>query len=169
MNSAPRPRPGVPFSRFFLLALAVAMVDQASKLAILGRMELGESFPVLGPVMSFTRRANPGALFGMFASAGLALTVVSGVLIILLLAWGLRASTGYPKLILPLALILGGAVGNLIDRLFHGEVVDFLDFHFWPVFNLADVALTCGVALAAYLLIFAREAAGAKPMTRKGG
>jgi signal peptidase II len=59
--------------------------------------------------------------------------------------WAVRSAPSHPELAFPLALILGGALGNLADRIFRGQVVDYLDVHFWPVFNLADIALTVGV------------------------
>jgi len=108
-------------------------------------------------VMSLTRTANTGALFSLFASASGVLTVMGMVLAAVIMAWGWRSATAHPRMLAPLALILGGALGNLFDRLLRGQVVDFLDFHFWPVFNVADIALTIGVLLAIWRLL--REAA----------
>jgi signal peptidase II len=152
-----------PVAQFVCLALATTALDQATKLLVVSRMALGESIPVLGPVMSLTRQANTGAFFSLFASAGGLLAVVGVVLVAVLLFWGWRAGNRHPELILPLGLVLGGAMGNLIDRLARGEVVDFLDFHFWPVFNVADIALTAGVLLAILRLLRCPPGQGAPP------
>jgi signal peptidase II len=140
-------------ARFLVPALALALLDQASKWLVVTRMGPGASRPVLGSFMSLTRAANSGAFFSLFASAAGALTVVGAVLAAVVVVWGWRAARTQPQMLAPLALILGGALGNLVDRAARGQVVDFLDFHFWPVFNVADVALTLGVFLAAWRLI----------------
>ncbi|HEY3396860.1 MAG TPA: signal peptidase II [Armatimonadota bacterium] len=139
--------------RFLSWALALTLLDQAAKALVVARMAMGESFPVLGSVMSFTRQSNTGAFFSLFSSAGVALAVVGAVLVVVMIAWGCREGRRHPEIIVPLGLMLGGALGNLIDRVARGQVVDFLDFHFWPVFNIADIALTCGVLLMAYRLL----------------
>lgn len=155
-----------PVVRFLCIALAATALDQATKLLVVSRMALGESFPVFGRAMSLTRQANTGAFFSLFASAGGLLAVVGVVLVAFLLLWGWRAGNRHPELILPLGLVLGGAVGNLIDRLARGEVVDFLDFHFWPVFNVADIALTVGVLLAVLRLL--RSSSGQEASSKVG-
>ncbi len=154
--SCPFCRPAV--GRFLLPALAIVALDQYTKALVVDRMALGESFPVLGPVLSFTRAHNTGAFFSLFASASGVLTVVGVLLVAVVLVWGWRAAQHQPEMVVPLALVLGGALGNVVDRLARGLVVDFLDFHFWPVFNVADIALTLGVACAAWRLI--RSSAG---------
>ena len=150
-RSCPFCRPVV--TRFLLPGLAIAALDQFAKALVVDRMALGESFPVLGSVLSLTRAHNTGAFFSLFASASGALTVIGVVLAVAVVAWGWMAVKRQPELVAPLALILGGALGNLADRLARGQVVDFLDFHFWPVFNVADIALTLGVACAAWRLL----------------
>ena len=139
--------------RFLLPGLAIALLDQGAKWLVVRHMGLGDSLPVLGPVMSLTRASNTGAFFSLFSSATAILTAVGVVLALAVIVWGCRAATRQPELVPALALILGGALGNLADRLTRGHVVDFLDFHFWPVFNVADIALTVGVFLAAWRLL----------------
>ena len=142
-----------PAVRFLLSAVAVALLDQATKLLVITLMTPGQSFPVLGSVMSLTRAHNTGAFFSLFSSASGALTVVGAVLALAVLLWGWRSAATHPEMVAPLALVLGGAVGNLVDRIARGQVVDFLDFHFWPVFNVADIALTLGVFSAAWRMM----------------
>ncbi len=144
---------GPAVAQFLLPALALALLDQFTKWLVVTHMAPQASFPVLGSLMSLTRTANSGAFFSLFASAAGALTVIGAVLAVVVLLWGLHAARSQPQMLAPLALILGGALGNLIDRATRGQVVDFLDFHFWPVFNVADIALTLGVFLAAWRLL----------------
>lgn len=146
-------------ARFFLPALALALLDQFTKWLVVTSMAPGESWPVLGSLMSLTRTANSGACFSLFASASGMLTAIGAGLAVVVFLWGRHAARAQPEMLAPLALILGGALGNLVDRLTRGHVVDFLDFHFWPVFNVADIALTLGVFLTAWRLI----RSGARP------
>ena len=144
--------------RFLALAVAVALADQAVKALIVRRLALGETRPLLGSLLSLTRAANTGAAFGMFSWASAALAAVGAVLVLALVVWGIRSAAAHPELLWPLALILGGALGNLLDRIVRGNVVDYLDLHFWPVFNLADSALTVGVFWFALRMLLAPPA-----------
>ncbi|OGX38142.1 MAG: signal peptidase II [Omnitrophica WOR_2 bacterium RIFCSPHIGHO2_02_FULL_68_15] len=130
------------------LAAVVLALDQATKWWMLQRLTLGESLPLLPGIFHLTLVRNPGIAFGLFAGQGgmvlgLALLLVA-VLVVTVKskpsAWPLPVSWA-------MGLILGGALGNLLDRLRFGAVVDFLDFRVWPVFNLADSAITIGAAL----------------------
>jgi signal peptidase II len=146
--------------RFLLPALLLALLDQGTKALVLVYLTPGESRPVLGPVLSLTRSSNTGALFGLFRGAAPVLTVVGLALAAAVVLGGWSLVRAHPATALPLALILGGALGNLTDRLARGRVVDFLDFHFWPVFNVADIALTLGVFLAAWQMVRTPAPAG---------
>lgn len=132
-----------------LSALIVAL-DQLSKNWILANYQLGDSTPVLD-FFNIVRVHNPGAAFSFLADSGgwqrwffTAIGVFAAVFIV----WLLRAHAGQRLFSFALANILGGAVGNVIDRLQHGYVVDFLDFFYgrwhFPAFNLADSAITLG-------------------------
>ena len=122
--------------------------DQAAKQLILARFAAGESLPVLPPVLLFTYVQNTGAAFGLLKGlqplfVGLSLAVIGWIV-----REFVRHPGGHPPAVAwSYALILGGATGNLIDRLRFGYVVDFLDLRVWPVFNLADSAITVGVML----------------------
>ena len=139
--------------RWFLLAAAVVAADQATKSMILARFNLGEGV-VVAPFFNLVLVYNKGAAFSFLSDApgwqtpllvGFAV-IAMGVVSYLLVRTPQRTivSAG-------LALILGGALGNVIDRLRFGQVVDFLDFHaggwHWPAFNVADSAITVGAAL----------------------
>lgn len=146
----------MPFSprhRLFLLVSIVAdvlILDQATKWAVEKNLALYTVKPVL-PFFNLTHVLNTGASFGMFQDSNRAFIAVALAVIVLLafyakrlLAEGLLTGVG-------LALIGGGAVGNLVDRFRVGAVIDFLDFHWgnhhWPAFNVADSAICVGVAL----------------------
>ncbi len=144
--------------RLFLLSLvtgAVVLVDQLTKLEVMQSMYLHQSIPILPGFFNLTYIRNPGAAFGFMAGAGPAFRVVFFALTSLF-ALGVL---GTILMRLPdsdwmgqysIAAILGGAIGNLLDRVRYGEVIDFLDVYIgsahWPAFNVADAAITVGVA-----------------------
>lgn len=134
-------------------ALAVAVLDQAVKALVQARLAPGDVIPVTG-FFNLVLVFNTGAAFSFLAGASgwqreffVAVALAAAVVIVLLL----RRHADEPLFCLGLALILGGALGNLCDRLAIGRVVDFLDFHasgwHWPAFNVADASITVGAAL----------------------
>ncbi|THF60731.1 lipoprotein signal peptidase [Pseudothauera rhizosphaerae] len=135
------------------LALLVAVLDQLTKQLVLGRLEYGEAVPVT-PFFDLVLVYNPGAAFSFLAGQpGWQRWFFTG-LAALICAWLTALLRRHQReRLLPTAfvLIIGGALGNVVDRLMHGAVVDFLHFYIgrfsWPAFNLADSAITAGVAL----------------------
>ena len=138
---------------WLLLALVVVMIDQVTKVTVERAFALGDSVPVTS-FFNLVLAYNTGAAFSFLADAGgwqrhfLSLIAAGASIFII---W-LLARHGQQKLFsLALSLILGGAVGNLIDRVLYGHVIDFLDFHYagwhWPAFNVADSAIVCGAGL----------------------
>ncbi|MBI5136837.1 MAG: signal peptidase II [Nitrospirae bacterium] len=134
----------------------VVALDQISKEWVLGNMGLHESIPVVPGLFSITSVRNPGAAFGLFSNSGPELRTaflagVSVLAVVLLTIYYLRSAPHERVPRLAAALVIGGAVGNLIDRLRFGHVVDFLDIyvgrHHWPAFNVADSAITVGITL----------------------
>ena len=135
------------------LAIVIVLADQATKLTVERAFTQGDSRPITG-FFNLVLAYNTGAAFSFLADAGgwqkhflTAVGIGASLFIVYLLA-----RHGTQKLFsLALALILGGAVGNVIDRLLYGHVIDFLDFHYagwhWPAFNVADSAIVCGAAL----------------------
>lgn len=132
------------------LALLIVMADQFTKVLILGYYQLGDSTPVTG-FFNIVRVHNSGAAFSFLAGAGgwqrWFFTGI-GVIATLFILWMLKSHSGQKLFSFALACILGGAVGNVIDRMLHGYVVDFLDFYWrsshFPAFNIADAAITIG-------------------------
>lgn len=139
---------------FVFITLAVLFADQYSKSLIRQNLALGESIPVLKNILHFTLVENTGAAFGLFKNSAsffviisaLAIFVISG-LIIRYIRKGVFLSR--PALHYGLVLIFSGAIGNLIDRLKFGYVIDFIDVRIWPVFNIADSCITIGTLLLA--------------------
>lgn len=135
---------------YLLVAACILFIDQFTKYESLLRLETGDSFPVIKNIFHITLVLNKGIAFGLFSgslyiSAAIGIFVIASIIIIFMrFSAKLGLSEG-----LGLSLILGGCIGNLIDRLRLGCVVDFLDFRVWPVFNMADSAISCG----AFLLI----------------
>jgi signal peptidase II len=134
------------------LALIILMADQFTKLLIVGSYQLGDSTRIT-QFFNVVRVHNSGAAFSFLASAGgwqrWFFTAI-GVGAALLILWLLKSHAGQKLFSFAMACILGGAIGNVIDRLLYGYVVDFLDFHglgwHFPAFNIADSAITVGAA-----------------------
>lgn len=138
----------------------IILLDQLVKLYVQSTMLPGMSFPIIQDVFHITFVLNPGAAFGILANQQF---FFIGIGIAILLA----AVYYYPMLKKQdiwirygAALLLGGAVGNLIDRIRYGVVVDFFDFRIWPVFNVADIAIVVGVGCIIYALLFRGERDG---------
>ena len=147
-------------SRILGVTLIIAVLDQISKLAILDLLGFpGQEITILPNCFSLIRVSNQGTAFGLFAQQNSLFVVVSLIIIAVLLFYSYRFFHYGTLFQVASGLILGGAIGNLIDRLERGGVVDFLDcylriggkeFH-WPAFNLADSAICIGVALLMFL------------------
>ena len=149
------------------------MIDQITKLIVDRTMPLYHSIPIIDGFFNLTYIRNTGAAFGILAGSGAAFRLPFLVLfsllaigfIIVMLRRLPERETG---LIIALTFILGGAIGNLIDRFAYGEVIDFLDIYWstyhWPAFNIADSFITVGVTITIYYLIKAR---GEDPFTAR--
>jgi len=141
---------------FLLTALLIVVADQLSKIWIRSYPEEQAIFEA--GFFRIIQTHNTGAAFGLFQGHSFALTIVALVGIAVILLYALFIYRRFPILDnrlgrLALGLILGGAVGNLIDRLHLGYVTDFIDFGVWPAFNIADSAVTVGVIIIAYSLL----------------
>jgi signal peptidase II len=143
--------------RFVPILALVIGADQATKAAVRAGMEVGESVPLIGRVLSLTHVSNTGAAFGLFRGNILFFIVMASAVLgaIAIVLWRYRGTS--VLFAASLSLIFGGAAGNLIDRSVAGRVTDFIDVHIWPVFNVADIALNVGVALLILYLIVHRD------------
>lgn len=155
------------------LLIAIVLLDQVTKWFVDRTMPLYHSIPVIDKFFNLTYIRNTGAAFGILAGSAAAFRLPF-LMIFSLLAIGFiivmlrRLPERETGLISALAFILGGAIGNLIDRFAYGEVIDFLDFYWanyhWPAFNIADSFITVGVTITVYYLI---KAKGEDPFTAR--
>jgi len=150
--------------RFWIIAAGVVLLDQWTKDLVWRWLPLeGRSVPLIPEVVYLTHVHNPGVAFGQLPDAGPFLIAAAALAVACILVYRTRLlQSGEPPhllQVLGLALPLGGAVGNMIDRIKIGKVVDFIDLRWFPVFNIADTAITMGaVALVAYFLFVSRPA-----------
>ena len=139
---------------FFALSLLIIGLDQATKLWIVDNLMLHQDINIL-PVFDITYAQNPGAAFSFLGDAGgwqrWLFTGIALVISALLSYWIVKTPSEQKLLLTAYSLILGGAIGNVIDRMAYGYVVDFLHFYYqnwhFPAFNVADIAISCGAAL----------------------
>lgn len=156
-----------------VVAVVILGVDQLTKYLVVSNMALYESWapvPALVNVFTIHYVTNTGAAFGLFQDGRLFFVVVAIVVSLIILVYYWQLPSGQWLIRLSLGLQLAGALGNLIDRLRLGHVVDFLDFQIWPVFNVADSSIVVGVLLLALLMLRedAQERKGAEALEREG-
>lgn len=143
--------------RLGILTIILVIIDQLSKYYIQSTMMLGESIPVWEDIFHITYILNPGAAFGMMANQTaffivLALAIVGAVIYFYPT---IRRESRAMKI--GIGLLLGGAIGNLIDRVHIGMVVDFFDFRIWPIFNIADIGIVCGAGIILAVSFLTRD------------
>ncbi len=138
-----------------ILIIIIIGLDQSTKFILNNNLALNQSNPVIKGFFYLTLVHNRGAAFGILKNQ-LPLFILTSIFAIILIYINFKKSAGNRKLSLnglALGLILAGAIGNLIDRLVFGYVIDFLDFCVWPVFNVADSAITVGAILLGWSLL----------------
>jgi signal peptidase II len=144
--------------RIGLVAAAVFALDFLTKRLVVEHLAPNRPLPVIPGFLYITHITNAGAAFGLLQNQTLLFLVITVLVVALILTYGVRAARTSPLLGLAFGLQLGGALGNLLDRVLYGRVTDFIDFRVWPfVFNVADVAIVAGGAL--FALIVLREPA----------
>jgi signal peptidase II len=143
---------------YLALALGVVVLDQVTKAIVIAKIPLYRTIPVIRGFFDLTHLQNTGAAFGVFAAAGsarpLLVTLLAVAVFAAVLVWSLTTTPDHRLLQTALGLIMGGAVGNLVDRVRFSAVTDFLRFYVdrweWPSFNVADSAISVGVVLLAW-------------------
>ena len=140
--------------RTLLLALFIVVIDQLSKFYIQANMVLGMSIPVLQDVFHITYILNPGAAFGLFEHQTMFFVFIAVCMVVAAIYFYPRIPKQYILLRFGTGLIVGGAMGNVIDRIKTGYVVDFFDFRIWPIFNIADVGIVCGVGCIIFTITY---------------
>jgi len=138
---------------YYILALIAFLVDQGTKFMIAKQLEIGEEIPVIGNFFLITSSRNNGAAFGILPNQRWFFIIVTVFVVVAIIWYMQRVRKSSSRKLLPIALslVLGGAVGNFLDRALNGEVVDFLMLNFgsytFPIFNIADSCIVIGVAL----------------------
>jgi len=136
----------------FSIAIIVVLVDQITKFLIKINFELNQTLPIIKSIFHLTYIQNTGAGFGILKSQTLILIFISLIVIGIILYYISSIKEKEKLLQILVGFVLGGTIGNLIDRLTYGFVIDFLDFQIWPIFNAADSFVTIGViGLVIYL------------------
>lgn len=136
---------------YYIIAAIIIAIDQFTKWIIVKKMELYEQIPIIENFFYFTSHRNKGAAWGILQDQMVFFYIITAIVIIGIIFYMEKYALDNKLLAISLSFILGGAIGNFIDRLFYQEVVDFLDFiifgYDYPIFNIADSALVVGVIL----------------------
>lgn len=133
--------------QLLFIALTTLILDQVTKYAIMQNMVVNQSIAIIPQIFHLTFVKNVGAAFGILANRVPFFILVSVVAVICIIFFYYRLKPEKKLLRIALALVLGGALGNLLDRIRLGYVVDFFDFRIWPVFNVADCAIVIGMLI----------------------
>lgn len=145
--------------KYYGLAVLVILLDQWTKWMVVKNMEIGDQIAVWDPWFSILSHRNRGAAWGMLQGQMWIFTIVTVVVIVGIIYYFHKEAKGKPLFQVSLMILLGGAIGNFIDRIFRGEVVDFVDTRIpiinydFPIFNIADSALTIAVIMLIFVLL----------------
>lgn len=139
----------------YLVILGVLLTDHLVKLLVRSTMYCGQTIPVIGGIFSITYVQNRGAAFSLFTGRGKMIMVITFIALCIAVWYMEKHKNSHWTLLLSLELIIAGGVGNLIDRAVRGYVTDMFDMHFFPVFNVADIAICVGCGfLILYMFVF---------------
>lgn len=170
ISSAERPLGAgvVQWASLAVVAAAAAVADQLTKWVVSGQLDIGDAITVLGP-LSIHHVRNTGIAFGLFSDSTTVVIALTAAAVGGMLVFFARAAQRHPLLPVSLGLVIGGSASNLIDRVRLGHVNDFLDFDYWPAFNLADTFIVVGVGLLFASLVAADRTSprvGTAPLSR---
>ena len=153
---------------FFGIALTVLLVDQITKALVRTNLDYGESWPDEDWILHITNISNSGAAFGILQGQTLFLVITSLVGVAAIVLYYIFPPMEHGGLRVALALQLGGAAGNLLDRIRTGEVTDWIDFRHWPAFNVADASITIGVVTILWFFLVSEGDRLRSPPPRAG-
>ncbi len=136
-----------------LIAVLVVIIDQLSKFLIKLYYEPGQTVPLIKNFLHLTYVRNPGAAFGLFPGSQTILLIITVIVFAFIIFFQIEIGKDDIFIRIVLGLFLGGTLGNFIDRIQYGLVVDFIDFRFWPVFNFADASIVIGLFLLALYIL----------------
>lgn len=139
---------------WYLPTALLILFDRLTKLWASGALTLGRPEPLIGSTIRLTRVHNIGGAFGIFPGTGILFIIISAIIAIVMFGLLLSRRVRSNLLRFGLSIVLAGAVGNLIDRIFYGYVLDFFEFRGFPVFNVADACVTVGATLIIIYVLF---------------
>lgn len=143
---------------FLLISAGIIILDRLTKILAYNGLEPGQSLRIIPGVFHITLVLNKGAAFGLFGGGGFFFIALSVFVLMLIIAYLWRENRWNDlKTSFILALLAGGAIGNMIDRVKFGWVIDFFDFRIWPVFNIADSAITIGAILLGWKFLMKKD------------
>lgn len=150
-----------------VLAVLILIIDQVTKLVVMGCFALHESVPVINGILSWTYVRNRGAAWGILSGRIWILLAIAIAVLVLMVKFFRYLTEGYAERIIALGLVVSGVFGNSIDRIWHGEVIDFIDVHYYnvwqyPVFNVADISICTGVGLFILSNLLRKKTEGAE-------
>jgi signal peptidase II len=143
--------------RFIIGVLLVIIADQVSKVWVASNMELGESIPIINRIFHITYIQNPSSAFGLLKFSNKTFIIIGLIIILVGIFLLFRLAKANKLVFYSFILLLGGSLGNLIDRFRIGSVIDFLDFRIWPIFNIADSSLNIGIFLLIIHFLFQQK------------
>jgi signal peptidase II len=155
--------PFIPYSLLLGIAVAVVVLDQSVKAIVRATLGGGRVIELLGGAVRLDYTSNTGAAFGIFRAGGLLFALIASAVSLGIVLYYRRIAASPLVVRVALGLILGGAVGNLIDRLRFGYVIDFIDLRWWPVFNVADSSIVVGVCLLVLYTMLQPSTDGSSP------
>jgi len=156
---------------YYFIAVVIVAIDHLTKWLVVKNMELGERIVLIDPTFALLSHRNRGAAWGMLEGQMWLFTIVTVVVVIGILYYFHKEAKGKPLFQISLMVLLGGTLGNFIDRIFRGEVVDFADVlipvinYDFPIFNVADAALTIGVVMLIIVILLEEKAEKAAKKT----
>ena len=143
---------------YILIGMALVIIDQTIKYMVNTNMILGQSYPLIEDFLYITYVKNTGIAFGLFKNNNLFMILLISIIILILLYFYNKEKNKVFSLNIAITLLISGAVGNLVDRIYYGFIIDYIDFNFWPAFNLADSLIVIGsITLAVYLIFQVEE------------
>ncbi|SRR6056297_641133 len=143
---------------FIFIGLVLIVIDQSIKYIVQNNMFLGQPYPVIEDFLYLNYIKNTGIAFGLFKNNNLFMIIIISIILLILLYFYKQEKNKVFSLKISVTLLVSGAIGNLIDRLFYGFIIDYIDFIFWPAFNLADALIVIGSILLGIYIIFIAEA-----------
>lgn len=141
---------------FYVISFSVFLIDQCVKYFIQHQMSANQSIPLIKNILHITYVQNKGAAFGIFWGYSPFLIIVGAFVICAIFYFHFKIKSNN-LLQVPLALLFGGSIGNIFDRILDSYVTDYIDFRFWPVFNFADIMINLGIFLLVLYVLFDRR------------